>query len=264
MRRVRLLLTLSALAACQGEPAPERAPAPAPAPPRAQEPAAAAAAAPAPAAAPLRYLALGDSYTIGEGVPAGERWPEQLAALLRAEGLELAPPVIVARTGWTTDELLAGLEAARPEGPFQLVTLLIGVNDQYRGRPPERLREGLRRLIPRAVELAGGRPERVLLVSIPDWGASAFGRGADRAAIARSIDACNAVVRSEAEAVGVGCLDVTALSRQAGEDPQHLVGDGLHPSGRAYAEWARAILPAARAALAGPAPSSTGPGTGGR
>lgn len=207
-----------------------------------------------PAAAPARYLALGDSYTIGEGVPPPERWPAHLARLLAAEGVALGPPQILARTGWTSDELLRALEAARPEGPFQLVTLLVGVNDQFRGRPAASFRAPLRELLARARALAGGEAGRVVAVSIPDWGATAFGRAQDRAAIAAGIDAMNALFQAEAEAAGAAWVDVTGLSRRAGEDPAFLARDGLHPSGAAYAEWAAAALPAARRALQG-APS---------
>src|SRR6267378_4763448 len=132
----------------------------------------------------VRYLALGDSYTIGERVEPGERWPAQLASLLRHEGLAALEPEIIARTGWTTDELMADIERAAPEGRFDLVSLLIGVNDQYRGRDAEEYRGPFRTLLERAVAFAGGEAGRVVVVSIPDWGATPFARGRDRARIA--------------------------------------------------------------------------------
>lgn len=195
----------------------------------------------------VRYLALGDSYTIGEGVAAAERWPVQLAALLRAEGTDVAAPQIIARTGWTTDELDTGIDTADPQGPFELVTLLIGVNNQYRGRSVAEYRTQFRALLERAIGFAGGEAARVVIVSIPDWGVTPFAAGRDRARIAQEIDAFNAVAQEEAQAAGAAFVDVTAISRAT---PDAVVGDGLHPSGAQYGAWAQAVLPAARAALA--------------
>lgn len=195
----------------------------------------------------VRYLALGDSYTIGEGVAAAERWPVQLAAQLRAEGTDVAAPTIIARTGWTTDELDAGIDTADPQGPFELVTLLIGVNNQYRGRSVAEYRTQFRALLERAIGFAGGEAARVVMVSIPDWGVTPFAAGRDRARIAQEIDAFNAVAQEEAQATGAAFVDVTAISRAT---PDAVVGDGLHPSGAQYGAWAQAVLPAARAALA--------------
>ncbi len=197
-----------------------------------------------------RFLALGDSYTIGESVTPAERWPVQLAARLRADGLALAEPVIIARTGWTTDELAAGLEAAAPAGPFDLVSLLIGVNNQYRGRSLENYQAEFAALLERAVELAGA-PGRVLVLSIPDWSVTPFARGRDPAAIAAGIEAFNAVNQAIAQARGVHYLDITPASRRAATEPALIAADGLHPAGGMYAEWARLALAQARAALDG-------------
>ena len=199
-----------------------------------------------PAEGALRWLALGDSYTIGEGVDASDRWPSQAADRLRAGGARLAPPEIVAVTGWTTDELAAGIDAADPEGPYDLVTLLVGVNDQYRERPAAAFRAPFRQLVERAVALAGGDAGRVVAVSIPDWGATPFARDRDAAAIALQIDAYNEIARDEAERAGIAFVDVTALSRTQGA---LVVADGLHPSGAAYQGWTDRIVPALRAAL---------------
>ena len=205
---------------------------------------------PAPPPEPLRALALGDSYTIGEGVGEAERWPVRLAAALRADGLPVADPALVAVTGWTTDELDAGIDAAvaegRVRGTYALVTLLIGVNNQYRGRSLDEYRAQFRALLARAVGFAGGEAGRVVVVSIPDWGVTAFAGGRDRAQIARDIDAFNAVGRDEAEAAGARWVDVTPLSRA---HPDEVADDGLHPSGAQYARWAEAAEGAARAAL---------------
>ena len=199
----------------------------------------------------IRYLALGDSYTIGEGVAPGERWPMQLAAALRSRGTGVADPQIIARTGWTTDELDAGLDQAAPRGPYGLVTLLIGVNDQYRGGTADAYRPRFEALLRRAIGFAGGDAARVVVLSIPDWGVTPFAEGRDRARIAREIDALNAAAREVTAALGARWVDVTPASRQAGAAADMLVGDGLHPSGRQYARWTELALPAATEA-AGP------------
>ena len=200
-----------------------------------------------PATRSLRWLALGDSYTIGEGVADADRWPNQVAARLRAEGLELATPEIIATTGWTTDELAAGIDDASPRGPYDGVTLLIGVNDQYRGRPAEDYREPFRALLTRAIAFADGDASRVVVVSIPDWGVMPFAGDRDRAEIARQLDAYNALANAEADRAGAAWVDITPLSRTQGE---LAADDGLHPSGEAYRAWADRITPVVREALA--------------
>jgi lysophospholipase L1-like esterase len=202
-----------------------------------------------PSAAGVRILSLGDSYTIGEAVPETDRWPLQLAALLRAKGVRVETPTIVARTGWTTDELAAGIEAANPTGTFDLVTLLIGVNDQYRGRSVDEFRVQLRALLRRAVDFAGGRAHRVIVVAIPDWGVTPFAEGHDRARIGVEIDAFNDATRAEAESIGARYSDIAAVARRARATPTFVAHDGLHPSGAMYAEWARAMFPVAETAL---------------
>jgi len=199
----------------------------------------------------VRFLALGDSYTIGESVDPSDRWPAQLAALLCAQGLNVGEPTIIATTGWTTDELSAGIDRADPQGAYELVSLLIGVNNQYRGRGLDEYRQQLVALLQRAIAFAGGKPGRVLVLSIPDWGVTPFAADRDRAAIAAAIDAFNAVNREEAERPGAHYIDVSPFSRTAAADPTLIAADGLHPSGKMYAEWARLALPAAREALKG-------------
>ncbi|NII55279.1 GDSL-type esterase/lipase family protein [Luteibacter sp. SG786] len=197
------------------------------------------------------FLALGDSYTIGEGVEEADRWPVQLVARLGELGIAVEAPRIVATTGWTTDELSAAMDAATLGDRYDLVTLLIGVNNQYRGRPADEYRQPFLALLRRAVALAGD-PRRVVVVSIPDWGVTAFAEGRDRAAIARDIDAFNAIAREETIRMHARWGDVTPASREAGAKPDMLVDDGLHPSGKQYAAWLKAILPEARAAVALP------------
>ena len=197
-----------------------------------------------------RMLCLGDSYTIGESVSSDDRWPVQLAALLRAQHVDVADPIIIARTGWTTRDLGAAIDEARPRGPFELVTLLIGVNDQYRGRPVDEYRPQFRLVLNRAIIQAGKNPELVVVISIPDWGVTPYAQGRDRERIANEIDAFNAANRDEATAVGTTYLDITGLSRLAGGDRSLLAADGLHPSAAMYARWASAILPVALRILA--------------
>ena len=202
--------------------------------------------------ADLRFLALGDSYTIGEGVTAEERWPAKLAVLARARGVPLADPVIIARTGWTTDELSAAIDSADPQGPFALVTLLIGVNNQYRGRDAEEYRAHFKALLARAVGFAAGSATLVVVLSIPDWGVTPFAEGRDRASISAAIERFNAIGREEATRAGARFVDVTPSSRRAGSDRSLLAADGLHPSGKMYAEWAQLALTEV-AAVWGPA-----------
>ena len=200
----------------------------------------------------IRVLALGDSYTIGEGVPPHARWVNLLAVALSARaGLATAAePVVIARTGWAADELEAAIEGAPPAGPFELVTLMIGVNDQYRGRTAASFAPPFRRLLGRSVAFAGGSPERVLAISIPDWGVSPFAAARDRGAIAAAIDAFNRVAQAEAAAARVGWVDVTSLSRRATSDS--FAADGLHPGEPQHRAWADQVLgPADRIVIAG-------------
>ncbi|HEY9237468.1 MAG TPA: SGNH/GDSL hydrolase family protein [Burkholderiaceae bacterium] len=193
-------------------------------------------------------LALGDSYTIGEAVPAHERWPAVLVQRLRHGGMPIDEPQIVAVTGWTTDELAQGMDAAALLPPYDLVTLQIGVNNQYRGRPADDYRAQFAGLLDRATALAGDRAERVVVASIPDWGVTRFAReqGRDRARIAAELDAYNALARTETERAGARFVDITGISRQ---HPELLADDGLHPSAGQYALWVEAIEPAVHAAL---------------
>ncbi|PPV08931.1 hypothetical protein XBLMG947_0563 [Xanthomonas bromi] len=200
---------------------------------------------------PLRYLALGDSYTIGEGVAPEQRWPMQLVDGLRAHGWNVAPPQIIATTGWTTDELQAGIDTAAPQGPFALVSLLIGVNNQYRGRSLDEYGAQFDTVLQRAIAFAGGHAACVLALSIPDWGLTPFARAqdGDAAQIAAQIDAFNSVAGDRCTARAVRFVDITAISRDGGDAVDMLIDDGLHPSGAMYARWTAAALPAARDAL---------------
>ena len=195
----------------------------------------------------LPYLALGDSYTIGEGVDAAGRWPMQLAHGLRDGGIAIADPRIIATTGWTTDELSAAMDAAEPLGEWDFVSLLIGVNNQYRGHDVDDYLGEFTRLLQRAIALADGRASRVLALSIPDWGVTpfAFASGRDARAIADDLDAYNAAAREVCEAHGVAFVDITGVSRERGGETDMLADDGLHPSAAQYARWVDAALPVA-------------------
>lgn len=196
----------------------------------------------------IRYLALGDSYTIGESVSEQERWPDQLARLLQAEGIH-TEVTIIARTGWTTSELWEGIQARQIQPPYDLVSLLVGVNNQYRGYSIDEYREQFTFLLNKAIEYAGGKPERVIVLSIPDWGVTPFAADRDTERIAQEIDAFNSVNREESERAGVRYIDVTPISRMATDEASLIAEDGLHPAGKMYALWAEQVLPVARAIL---------------
>jgi lysophospholipase L1-like esterase len=203
---------------------------------------------------PISYLALGDSYTIGEGVDDAGRWPMQLAARLRDAGIAIADPRIIAKTGWTTDELAAAMDAAEPLGEWDFVSLLIGVNNQYRGRALANYRDEFQHLLQRAITLAGNRVERVLVLSIPDWGITPFARTELRSPrrIAQEIDAYNAAAQTVCASHNVTFVDITGISRDAGDTLQMLAKDGLHPAAVQYTRWADAALPVAKGLLASP------------
>ncbi|MFD3002337.1 SGNH/GDSL hydrolase family protein [Pontibacter toksunensis] len=192
------------------------------------------------------YLALGDSYTIGESVPATDQWGMQLADLLRKEGVEISNPVTIARTGWTTSQLAGAIAEADLKPTFDLVSLLIGVNNQYRGQPLSTYRTEFTQLLNTSIRLAKGDPKRVLVLSIPDWGATPFGRNQDREQIAAEIDAFNAVAKEVAQKAGVEFINITPLSRTLAPDLSYIASDGLHYSGKMHREWALLALPKAK------------------
>ena len=174
----------------------------------------------------------------------GARWPELWTAALAKVGNPVEAPRILARTGWSTDELAAAMDAAEPLGEWDLVSLLVGVNDQYRGRTAEDYCASYAPLLERAIALAGDRPGQVLALSIPDWSVTPFAiaSGRDRAGIAAQVDAFNAVARDACQRRGVAFLDITGLTREAGMDPAMLVDDGLHPSAAMYRAWVEKIF----------------------
>jgi lysophospholipase L1-like esterase len=193
----------------------------------------------------ISYLALGDSYTIGQGVEENERFPVQLMKRLNDSDVKIDSPTIVARTGWTTDELARGIEDANLTGTYDLVTLLIGVNNQYRGRDTVEYRRQFRELLNKAVGFANGFEKRVIVISIPDYGVTPFGiSNAER--IGADIDIFNNINREETELKKANYVYITSISRAAKHDPSLIAKDGLHPSGKMYSFWVDAIFPVAK------------------
>lgn len=196
----------------------------------------------------FRYLALGDSYTIGESVSAEERWPNQLAKLLEADHFHVEV-TIIARTGWTTSELWQGIQAEEVRPPYDLVSLLIGVNNQYRGYDIREYRDQFDFLLNQSIEYADGDAIRVFVLSIPDWGVTPFAAGRDREQIAKEINEFNSVNRDMAEKAEVHYVDITPVSREVANNQLLIAPDGLHPSGKMYAMWAEKAYPIVREIL---------------
>ena len=193
----------------------------------------------------LNYLALGDSYTIGESVKAQESFPLQLASQLATGGLIINPPTIVARTGWTTSELQNGIRLSGVIQKFDFVTLLIGVNNQYRKDSKDVYRKEFKELLQTAIDFAKGNKTHVFVVSIPDWGVTPFGKksGRSQQEISTEIDAFNTICKEETVAMGVSYTDITPASRNAATDLSLVAADGLHPSEKMYKDWATNVAP---------------------
>jgi lysophospholipase L1-like esterase len=187
------------------------------------------------------YLALGDSYTIGEQVLPEENFPNQTALLLKDT---IDTPKIIATTGWTTGELNAAIDAAKISKHYDIVSLLIGVNNQYRGRSVEEFKMEFEGLLQRAIQFASDNAEHVFVLSIPDWGVTPFAEGRDKKKIAEEIDACNDVCRLTAEKFNTHYIDITASQREDGNKDEFLAEDKLHPSGKEYAKWAEKLAAA--------------------
>ena len=194
---------------------------------------------PAPETAPpVTYLALGDSYTIGEGVQETDRWPMQFRQRLNNDSINCQEPRILARTGWTTADLLAAIDRTTDfDSTYDLVSLLIGVNNQFQRLPMEQYRRELPQLLDICLAKSGQQPDRVFMLSIPDYGVTPFGQGRDQLTIARELDAYNAFADSLCQSLGITFFDITEQSRAAGADPEFLARDRLHPSGKMYAAW---------------------------
>ncbi len=186
-----------------------------------------------------KYLALGDSYTIGQGVPQNESYPVQTKKWVAANGIPgVADPLIIATTGWTTENLLTALASQKPVGPFDVVTLLIGVNDQYRRMDIKGYETRFRQLLEQAISLAGNIPSHVVVLSIPDYSVTPFATQMDKDRIAKEIDEFNAVNKLITLSLNAKYLDITPSTRQALNNTAFICPDGLHPSGLEYRKWA--------------------------
>ena len=186
-------------------------------------------------------LCLGDSYTIGEMVLPKENFPNQTADLLRKSGFDFADPEIVARTGWTTDELQAAISEHTFKNQYDFVTLLIGVNNQYRGRSIEDYKSQFETLLEKSIHFAGGRTDHVIVLSIPDWSVTPFAASTYRASVAKQIDKFNEANKELAATYRVKYIDITQDTRLAASDQGLIAADGLHPSAREYAKWSEKI-----------------------
>lgn len=198
---------------------------------------------PHPTENPIQILTLGDSYTIGESVSQSQSWPVQLKNVLQREGYSTEDPIIIAKTGWTTSELLAAIEETELQGQFNLVTLLIGVNNQYQGCDIKTYQIEFRALLGLAVKFAGADPSKILVLSIPDWGKTLFNQDRDPFQISAEIDQFNIVNLRECLDAGIQYLNITSISRQTAHNPAMLASDGLHPSGEMYGTWVKLMLP---------------------
>jgi len=187
------------------------------------------------------YLALGDSYTIGESVPAALNFPNQVVTFLRKEKKPFEDPTIIATTGWTTDELAAQLSKIRLKVPYTFVTLLIGVNNQYRGRSLSEYKKEFTSLLEQAIGYAGGKTNHVIVLSIPDWSVTPFAADRDRIKISNEIDVFNAANEAISKQYKVHYINITAYTREAATDRTLIADDGLHPSAKDYKRWAEKV-----------------------
>lgn len=195
------------------------------------------------------YLALGDSYTIGQSVTTEERFPYQVARMLINAGIPVKEPVIVATTGWTTNNLISALNTNPPAKDYDIVTLLIGVNNQYQHRSLDEYKIQFAVLLNRSIEYAAGNKAHVFVVSIPDYSVTPFASNSNTAQIALEIDQFNAANKEITLAAGISYIDITPISRQGANDPALQATDGLHPSGKQYARWTELLFPAIKAAI---------------
>ena len=202
-----------------------------------------------PATSKNAFLALGDSYTIGESVGETDRWPVQLAGLLRKDSLDVANPDILARTGWTTAELQDEIKRSGNQKTYRLVSLMIGVNNQYRGQSQDRYRTEFADLLQTAINFADRKANHVFVLATPDWGRSPYAAGQDKARITQEIDQFNAIAKDECQKAGVAFVDITPLTRTAAGDASQFASDGLHYSGKQMMKWAETALPVVKRLL---------------
>lgn len=193
----------------------------------------------------IKFLALGDSYTIGHAVNIDQRWPVQLADSLGKSSIDISDAEIIAQTGWTTSQLIRGIELEEPHGPYHLVSLLIGVNNQYRNQDTATYRSEFRELLQTAIASADSIPGHVIVVSIPDYGVTPFAQELDTDKISEEIDLFNRINYEETTKLSAEYVDITPISRRAKDEPDLTAGDGLHPSGKMYKECVELIYPVA-------------------
>lgn len=193
----------------------------------------------------VRFLALGDSYTIGHAVNLNQRWPVQLSDSLSKAGIDIYGAQIIAQTGWTTRQLISGIGLENPQGTYDLVSLLIGVNNQYRKQDTATYRIEFRELLEMAIAFADDKPDHVIVVSIPDYSVTPFAQEMNPEKIAEEIAIFNAINHEETDIKAAHYIDITPISRKAKDDPGLIAGDGLHPSGKMYSEWMQLIYPVA-------------------
>ncbi len=191
----------------------------------------------------IKYLALGDSYTIGESVLETERWPNQLVESLKNKNIKIDKAKILAKTGWTTDELLIAIKDSSLAETYDLVSLLIGVNNQYRGWPAENFRKEFITLLNTSIAFAGNNPAKVFVVSIPDWGVTPFAQDRNAQQIASEINLFNKISEDECLKKNVLFINITDISRNVQLDAELVATDGLHPSGKMYSQWVQRMLP---------------------
>lgn len=198
---------------------------------------------------PIKYLALGDSYTIGESVPESMRWPVQLTDSLSESGIEVADLKIIARTGWTTAELQEGISRAQLSPPYDFVSLLIGVNNQYRGYDIEIYKTEFRELLEQSIQFAGGDSSKVFVVSIPNYGVTPFGQSRGENRIRKELLEYDAIARQIASEYEIPFINITPISEEAKTDMSLIAEDELHPSGNMYSLWVHEMLPTVHSIL---------------
>ena len=193
---------------------------------------------------PKTYLALGDSYTIGESVAATGRYPVQTVNLLRQQNIQINDPDIIAVTGWTTSDLINALNLNPPKKIYSFVSLLIGVNNQYQHRTLEEYKAEFTELLNMSIAYAGNNREHVFVLSIPDYSVTPFAAGSDTGQIAKQIDEFNEANKTISLNAGAHYLDITPISRQAKYNQSLIASDGLHPSSYQYEQWSALLAPA--------------------
>ncbi len=195
------------------------------------------------------YLALGDSYTIGQSVPSNENFPAQTVAALQADSINMGAPYIIATTGWTTIDLQNAINSAQPKGPYDLVTLLIGVNDQYQGLDTGSYRTRFTELLQESIAFAGNNPSHVFVLSIPDYSVTPFAQNSDTAEIRAQLEEFNAINYQISMAYNVGYINITPLTEEMKTNGSLVADDGLHPSALEYTQWVALLAPQVAAVL---------------